>query len=47
MLHMIVNTHNPESCAFRSKEEEEFLGCCQFVALEDAMKSGENEGETR
>jgi hypothetical protein len=25
MLHMIVNTHNPESCAFRGKEEEELL----------------------
>jgi hypothetical protein len=25
MLHMIVNTHNPESCAFRGKEEEEIL----------------------
>jgi hypothetical protein len=22
MLHMIVSTHNPESCAFRGKEEE-------------------------
>ena len=25
MLHMIVSTHNPESCAFRGKEEEELL----------------------
>jgi uncharacterized protein with GYD domain len=25
MLHMIVNTHNPESCAFRGEEEEELL----------------------
>jgi hypothetical protein len=25
MLHMIVNTHNPESCAFRGKAEEEAL----------------------
>jgi hypothetical protein len=25
MLHMIVNTHSPESCAFRGKEEEELL----------------------
>jgi hypothetical protein len=26
MLHMIVNTHSPESCAFRGKDEEERLG---------------------
>jgi hypothetical protein len=25
MLHMIVNTHNAESCAFRGKEEEDLL----------------------
>ena len=25
MLHMVVNTHNPESCAFRGKAEEEAL----------------------
>lgn len=25
MLHMIVNTHSAESCAFRGKEEEELL----------------------
>lgn len=25
MLHMIASTHNPESCAFRGKEEEELL----------------------
>lgn len=25
MLHMIVNTHNPESCAFRGDEEGEIL----------------------
>ena len=25
MLHMIVNSHNAESCAFRGKEEEELL----------------------
>ena len=25
MLHMIVSTHNPESCAFRGKEEEDLL----------------------
>jgi uncharacterized protein with GYD domain len=25
MLHMIVNTHNAESCAFRGSQEEELL----------------------
>ncbi|HEX8099972.1 MAG TPA: hypothetical protein VF660_07200 [Actinomycetota bacterium] len=25
MLHMVVNTHNPESCAFRGEEEERLL----------------------
>jgi uncharacterized protein DUF3303 len=25
MLHMIVNTHNAESCAFRGEEEEKIL----------------------
>jgi hypothetical protein len=25
MLHMIVNTHNPESCAFRSDADQEAL----------------------
>ncbi|MFN2525810.1 MAG: hypothetical protein ABR505_06045 [Actinomycetota bacterium] len=25
MLHMLVNTHSAESCAFRGKEEEELL----------------------
>lgn len=25
MLHMVVNTHNAESCAFRGKEEDEIL----------------------
>lgn len=25
MLHMVVNTHNPESCAFRGQEEGEIL----------------------
>lgn len=25
MLHMIVNTHNPESCSFRSEEHGEVL----------------------
>lgn len=25
MLHMIVNTHNPESCAFRGEEEDRLL----------------------
>ena len=25
MLHMIVNTHSAESCAFRGREEEEAL----------------------
>lgn len=25
MLHMVVNTHSAESCAFRGKEEEELL----------------------
>ena len=25
MLHMLVNTHNPESCAFRSPEDEAAL----------------------
>jgi hypothetical protein len=24
-LHMVVNTHNPESCAFRGEEEEKLL----------------------
>lgn len=26
MLHMIVNTHNPESCAFRGADEGRVLG---------------------
>lgn len=25
MLHMVVNTHLPEDCAFRGKEQEEIL----------------------
>jgi hypothetical protein len=25
MLHMVVNTHNPESCAFRDAEQDEAL----------------------
>ena len=25
MLHMVVNSHNPESCAFRGPEEEQLL----------------------
>ena len=25
MLHMVVNTHNPESCAFRGDEEDRLL----------------------
>jgi hypothetical protein len=25
MLHMVVNVHNPESCAFRSERDEELL----------------------
>ena len=25
MLHMLVNTHNPESCAFRDAEQDEAL----------------------
>lgn len=25
MLHMVVNTHSPESCAFRGKEEDDAL----------------------
>ena len=25
MLHMVVNTHNPESCAFRSEDDEAAL----------------------
>ena len=25
MLHMVVNTHNPESCAYRGEEEDRLL----------------------
>jgi hypothetical protein len=25
MLHMIVSTHNPESCGFRGEQEDEIL----------------------
>src|SRR5687768_6169215 len=40
MLHMIVNTHNPESCAFRGKEEEEILSRALDQFRESAPEKG-------
>ncbi|CAN5520399.1 hypothetical protein BH20ACT21_BH20ACT21_24260 [soil metagenome] len=40
MLHMIVSTHNPESCAFRGKEEEEHLNQAGEVFEESAPGRG-------
>ena len=36
MKHMLVNTHNAESCGFRGKEEGDAIG----AAIEGLMKSG-------
>jgi hypothetical protein len=38
VLHMIVNTHNAESCAFRGKEEEDLL-----VGSFDQLKASASE----
>jgi hypothetical protein len=40
MLHMVVNTHNPESCAFRGKDEEELLAG-GFERLGEAAKQAD------
>lgn len=40
MLHMIVSTHNPESCAFRGKEEEELLNYAGDKFEESAPSRG-------
>ena len=40
MLHMLVNTHNPESCAFRSPEEEAALAPSFMNLGEIAEKRG-------
>ena len=42
MLHMIVNTHNAESCAFRGKEEDDHLR----PALEGLEKAAADKGVT-
>ena len=36
MKHMLVNTHNAESCGFRSEEDGNAIG----AAIEGLMKSG-------
>lgn len=42
MLHMVLNTHNAESCAFRSEEDEEaLLGA--FRRMEDAARAHDTE----
>jgi hypothetical protein len=40
MLHMVVNTHNAESCAFRGKEEEDLL----VGAFDDLQSSAPDGG---
>lgn len=40
MLHMIVNTHNAESCAFRGEEEEKHL----VGALDGLEKAAADKG---
>jgi uncharacterized protein with GYD domain len=40
MLHMIVNTQSPESCAFRGKEEEELLVGSLDRLKESASENG-------
>src|SRR5688572_32709564 len=40
MLHMVVNTHNPESCAFRGEEEDAVLS----GAFEGFEKLGPDNG---
>ena len=40
MLHMIVNTHNAESCAFRGKEEENLLRGALEQVTESAGQTG-------
>ncbi|MFL5736768.1 MAG: hypothetical protein ACJ76P_05460 [Actinomycetota bacterium] len=36
MKHMVINTHNAESCGFRSEEDGKAIG----AAIEGLMKSG-------
>ena len=38
MLHMIINTHTPESCAFRSEEHKSVL-VGGFARLEEVARS--------
>ncbi|HSL11276.1 MAG TPA: DUF3303 family protein [Actinomycetota bacterium] len=40
MLHMVVNTHTPQDCAFRGSEEEKLL----TEAFESLEGSGPGEG---
>jgi hypothetical protein len=40
MLHMVVNTHNPESCAFRGEEEEKLLAGPIDQLKDSASKTG-------
>ncbi|HEX2090191.1 MAG TPA: DUF3303 family protein [Actinomycetota bacterium] len=42
MLHMIVNTHNPESCAFRGEEEDRLL----TAGIDQFRKSSPDNGVT-
>ena len=42
MKHMVVNTHNAESCAFRSEEDEKAMG----AAIDALGKSGTELGLT-
>jgi hypothetical protein len=39
MLHMVVNTHNPESCAFRGEEEDRLLSGALERFEEDGPES--------
>ena len=40
MLHMLVNTHNPESCAFRSPEDEAAVAPSFMKVGDVAQKRG-------
>ena len=42
MKHMVVNTHNAESCAFRSEEDGKAMG----AAVDALAKSGAEQGLT-
>jgi uncharacterized protein with GYD domain len=42
MKHMVINTHNAESCAFRSEEDGKILG----GALDQLGKAGSEMGVT-